>query len=102
MFESWSDDGNSGRAEKIALAQFNAIVTEDVIGRRAMKKEIRQRHVIEILLAGDGLGLGWAGREGDLSLFPAFEFRGFDRLDNAENFLNARMEFRKGRFGIGK
>ena len=55
------------RTKKIHLADIDAVVAEDGVGHRDVKKGVGDRHLQQVVLAADDL----AGRPGELDLAKA-------------------------------
>ena len=60
------------RAEKVALAEIDAAVTQDRIGCGHMKKEIRQHKMVEVVGALHVAFVGRAERKRDVVISGAY------------------------------
>src|SRR5580692_1934675 len=65
----------SAHAEKIALADFHAVVPQQAMGGHGVEVEIREGEAVEELLPRKGQAVVGADREGDVARIGAFELR---------------------------
>src|SRR6202035_6047896 len=75
-----NDDEQSIHPEKIALADFHAVVPENAVGGGGVEVEIREREIVEELLALHGQGIGRADGKGDVACIGVLELRRLERL----------------------
>src|SRR3569623_2801144 len=68
--------GKSIHAEEIALADLDAVVTQDAVRGRGMEIEVRQRDRAQELLSLQGHRFVRAGGEGDVLVLGALELLG--------------------------
>ena len=66
-------------------------MTEDAVGRRDNKMEVRQREVIEIVRSRHVTFL-WADRENNLAVCGFVDLRRVERVQEGDRFVNARPE----------
>ena len=60
-------------AEEISLAEFDAVVTKDVVGGGGVEIETRQREIAQIPLTAEGHGSSGTNVDGDVSCFRTVE-----------------------------
>ena len=88
-------DGSSGdqidRTKKIHLADIDAVVAEDGVGHRDVKKGVGDRHLQQVVLAADDL----AGRPGefDLAIARACVLRVLHALHESDGLPDAGAQF---------
>src|SRR4051794_21612520 len=73
-------------AQKIALADFHAVVAQNAVRDGGVEIEIRKRKVAEELLALQRQGIVWPGWEADVAALGAIELRWFECLDVLRGF----------------
>ena len=90
------------RAHEVALAELDAAMAQDVVGRGAVEIEVRQRVVEQQRLPRE-LALG-AAREGDLDLLvlAAVDLRRLQALDELDGLGDALLQLGDGRLRFGK
>ena len=79
-------------AEKIALADLDSGVAQNVVGRRQVEKEIREREMQEIVRARH-LHLVGAEREHDLAVRAGVDRLGVETSEEIERLANAGLQF---------
>src|ERR1700743_3951224 len=72
--------GISAHAEKIALADFHAIVPQNAVGGGGVEIKVREGEAAEELLAGESEVVVGTDREGDFARIGALELRGLERF----------------------
>src|ERR1700736_1775919 len=92
--------GLSVYAEKVALADFHAVVPQDAVCGRGMKVEVRERKMAEKLLPLEGHGLAGSGRKADLTILGAFELRGLEFFYIVDGLREPLLQLVKGCFGV--
>ena len=71
---------SSAHTQKIALADFHAVVAQNAVRGRGVEIEIRESEVIEKLLALQRHGFIGTDGKGDILGVAAFELRGLEGL----------------------
>src|ERR1700746_2518619 len=89
------------RTHVVALADFNAVVTDDVVGGGAVEEEVRQTEMQQVGLSLER-HLPLAGLPADVLVFRAVELRRGESLDEIERLRNPRLGLGERRVGIGE
>src|ERR1700674_1616948 len=71
----------SGYAQKVPLADLDAIVTKNAVGGRGVEIEVRKCNAVEKFLTLQSQGSVGARRESDVTAVRAFELRGREFLE---------------------
>src|SRR5882762_3770113 len=87
--------------QKIALADFDAVVAQDAVGGGGVKVEIREREIIEVLLSLQRQGVGRADRKRNVASLSALELFRLERLDIVDGPGEPRLELIEALFGVG-
>src|SRR4051812_2546724 len=91
----------SVRPEKIALADFHAVVAQDAVGGGGMEIEIRKRKGRKKLLALDRHGIAAADRKRHLAAVAALELRRLERFYVIDRLRQPLLQFIERLFGVG-
>ena len=89
------------RSHEVPLAELDATLTQDVVGGRGMKIEVRQAEVQQQRLPGE-LALAARKFHRDLLVLAAIDLRRLDRLDEFDCLGNAFLELGKRCFRVGE
>src|ERR1043166_7724345 len=87
--------------EKIALADLDTAMTQDVVGGGGVEIEVRQHEADQELLALERQGLLRADRKGDILLGGRVDVGGFGALHIVERLCDARLQLVEALFLIG-
>src|SRR5215471_6943487 len=89
------------RAKEVLLAELDAVVAEDRVGRRGVEEEIRQYDTDQVILAFEGSCLP-THLQRDVPFFRAVDLRWLEFLDEGNRLRNARLQFLEAAFGVGE
>src|SRR6476661_3480922 len=68
------------RTQKVLLADVEPVVAQDSVGNRQVKIEVRQREMVEIVVAFHLTLVGRSEREGELAVGGGIDFLRVERL----------------------
>jgi hypothetical protein len=88
------------RAEEIALADIHAAMTQDRVGGGAMKIEVRQHEVVEIIVALHLALVASAERKRDLAIGRRVDLLAVERLEKGDCFRDTFLELRDRRLVV--
>src|ERR1700722_15742110 len=97
-----NDKEQSAHAEEIALADFDAVMPENVVRGGGVEVEIRQREMAEELLSLHRHGLVGASGKSDIAGVGAVELRRLERLDIIGGIAEPLLQLLEGLFGVGR
>src|SRR5882757_2360308 len=87
--------------QKIAFADLDAVVAQDAVGSGGMEVEIRQREMVQELLALESHGVAPADGEGNVASLRALERFRLERFHIVDGPGEACLEFIEGLFSVG-
>src|SRR5712691_4282381 len=88
--------------QKIALADFDAVVAQDAVGGGGVKVEIREREIVEVLLSLQRHGVGGADGEADIPGLGALERFRLESLHIVDGPGEPRLELIEALFSVGR